>query len=270
MATVTVSTWEQLVSAAQGEGDTVVITPGTEIIATGKLTIACAEIKGNGAKITIDSRAESCAVDVVSNAVIGDVYFVDVRFSDVFLLLESTAGEAKINSCDFTGRNYGSTDDERIIKNLATSSIKRPEFFRCVFNIDAGNGVFSGEASTGGRVGGQSPYYRYCNIEYSGANFASARNIQGTILAFGTYFSGEYGAAIKLDADCRFVVVNARCDLLENSSSIHILANKSRVETIDAGLGAVAQVTALEMSDPAKIFKAGFLIMDKKVIEWRQ
>lgn len=269
MATVTVSTWEQLVSAAQVEGDTVVIAPGTEIIATGKLTIACAEIKGNGAKITIDSRAESCAIDVVSNAVIGDVYFVDVRFSDVFLLLESTAGEAKINSCDFTGRNYGSTDDERIIKNLSTSSIKRPEFFRCVFNIDAGNGVFSGEASTGGRVGGQSPYYRYCNIEYSGANFASARNMQGSILAFGTYFTGEFGAAMKLAAHCELIVVNARCDLLENNNSDYILVNKSRVEEIDEGLGVITQVTALGMADPAEIFKAGFPIMDKKVIEWR-
>ncbi len=267
MATVIVSTWEQLASAAQVEGDTVVIAPGTEITATGKLTIACAEIKGNGAKITIDSRAESCAIDVVSNAVIGDVYFVDVRFSDVFLLLESTAGEAKINSCDFTGRNYGSTNYECIIKSLSTSGTQRPEFFRCVFNIDGGNGAFSGGSGIQG--GGKSPYFRYCYVQYSGANFSSTADSQGTILAFGTYFAGEFGAAMKLEGGTELVVIDARCDTLENSNSIYVLANKSRITVINEGLGEIAKVTALEMADPGEIFKAGFPIMDKKVIEWR-
>lgn len=258
MATVSVSTFPEFLSAIAVSGDTVVVNADKWDVSTyaGVIEIQCAEIQGNGVEISgLDTRGSTTAIIVDNDVHISGISFTDIRFGATMLSINSAITDVEFAECDFSGRAYAESGQGCIL----SSSSHAPDFFRCTFNIEAGSIPF---------LYGNSPLFRYCTILYRGVSFSTG----GADEAFmwGCYLAGECGALLELKAHSCFNVVNCRCTRLSGANCEAVIVNKDRVSEIDSsGYNNFTELSTSEMVDSETTFYKGFPIMSKKVKEWR-
>lgn len=168
MATVTVSTWEDFVSAVAVRGDTVNVSPGTvwdmnEILPGGiitQLTIAAKEINGNGLIIQKMAIRNSGFIAISEQSTINDIIFKDmvVEGSEAFVM---NTISTSWNRCVFSGLFQDATFMKSTNSGVYTMS-------RCAFNLNfQGNSLlYLGDYGSG--VGGRALQMIDCNVTMSG------------------------------------------------------------------------------------------------------
>lgn len=259
MATVSVSTFPEFLSAIAVSGNTVVINADKWNVSAyaGVIEIQCAEIQGNGVEISgLDTRNSAAAIIIDNDVHISGVAFTDVRFGATLLSFSSAITDVELAECDFSGRAYGNEGQACIL----SSSTHTPDFFRCTFNVEGSSIPF---------FSGVSPLFRYCTILYRGVSFSSTSEATATFM-WGCYLAGECGAQLRLASNSCFDVINCRCVRLIGANCEAVIVNKDRVSEIDSGgYNKFTELSTVEIVDSETAFYKGFPIMSKKVKEWR-
>lgn len=259
MATVTVSTWADFVTAVAVTGDTVNIEPGTvwnmnEIapLGAGTVSINCAAINGNGAVI----KAANITSDLLQFHKSCTVRRLNVLDFDgkAYVMRVSGGATATLKKCSVTG-----------IFNAVNSSVFYSDSGQIVFTADEPE--YSGEKELGSMIdiisnngsGICGAYYagavlvlRYTNLHYVG-DFNGSAYRHGVSVS-DSLITGELNNAEF--ASIQRTEINAS-GTLSSSSAVQTLVNSSRA-TIASG--DFTAVTPEQMTDPAYLQSIGFPI----------
>lgn len=262
MATVTVSSWADFVSAVAVSGDTVSIAADTvwdmnEISPTGVggITINCAEIIGNDAVIKA-ANITSSLFTVNANCQIKRLSILD--FDAKAPVIETgNSANVVLKKCALTGMlNKANETFFYCASGSITFTADDPSFagedeLGCVINV-----VDNGAGFAGAYYAGTAVALIYTRLHYVGTKFDGERGRYHGVTLNDSYVTGELGLA-EFSAAQRSII-NATGTISGNGAA-QTLVNTDRA-TIASG--AYIGVTTEELQDTEYLQSVGFPIGD--------
>lgn len=266
MATVTVSTWPDFVSAVAVTGDTVNIEPNTvwnmnEIapLGAGTVEINCAAINGNGAVIK--------SPNVNANFLVFNEECVVSRLNiDTFQASANvlrTNANVRFGKCGFSGLCISDASFAYNANGTIEFGLDEPLYagegeLGCNFNIVGG----ASAQIASGRYNGAVRIFRYANIHFSGAKMTDGHiSDNGSISLYDSYITGELGQLFF--HNCERSIINGTGTVGKNgygTTARNSVCNidKATISTIyNTNL---IQVTNEQLADVSYLQSAGFPI----------